>query len=793
MSIRTKLVILLLGFTLGAMVLNALIELRGTYAFGRSVSAQTRAELEERGQRELTELVNSYRKILTSEKRAAELVLLTAAGEAERLLSQADPAPPDGAPSNPQPNPRPAPRPASRPGPQPGPSGVETGDPLFQQDLASRTDQLRPYPSEERSIFWGGGVYDAPLFLVAERSELAHRGEEAHRLARRLLPLVEVYRRFDLAQGEGDGSDVLRYLALENGLTATYPAWDRYPVGFDARQAPWYASAMRLSTLPAHPASEEGPVLWNRLSADPVSGSVVLTGSVALRGPDGAPLGVAAVDIPINRLLEDPTPPGNWGTSAATLLVVPVPPEMTEEERAGFADRVRLRVGEVSKADERLASTGGVMVVADRQQEMAFGGADASAGVMSLSPELLDVERVFALDQQTRDLVAAMLTNDVGTAPLDFRGRRTMWAWGKIDRDTYLAVAVPYARLVAEAETLRAAIAEETRGRLNTTVGVTLGLAVIATLLALVAARRLIRPILELRGVAERISAGDFEARADVRTGDEIQRLGETFNAMVPHLADRLRLQESIRVASRVQQHLLPKGSPVVPGLEIAARSMYCDETGGDYFDFVTRNGAMPAGTIIAVGDVAGHGIDAALLMASARAILRSRAMVDRDLCDLAGAMNQQLFVDSLEGRFMTLYLLEMSEATGALRWVSAGHDPALVYDPESDSFEELGGRDLPLGIEPGWVYSTHERGALATGQVVVVGTDGIWETRNARGELFGKDRLKQVVREHARGPMRALLAAVEAGLVAHRGGAAQQDDITLVVLRMLGEDGAEG
>lgn len=760
MSIRTKLVILLLGFTLGAMVLNALIELRGTAAFGQSVSAQTRAELEQRGERELTELVNGYRRILTAEKRAAELVLLTAAGEAERLLNQPEQA------------------------------LLETGSPpLFQPDLAPRSAQLRPYPSEEGSIFWGGGVYDDQLFLVAEGSELAWRSEDAQRLARRLLPLVEVYRRFDLSQGDDDGSDVLRYMALENGLTATYPAWDRYPVGFDPRQAPWYASAMRLNTQPA---SDEGPVLWNRLSADPVSGRVVLTGSVALRGPDGAPLGVAAVDIAINRLLDDLTPPGNWGTSSATLLVVPVPPQMTEDERTSFADKVRVRVGEVSEADERLASTGGVMVIADRQQEMAFGGADATSGVMSLSPELLEVERVFAEDQATRDLVAAMLTNDVGTAPLEFRGRETMWAWGKIDRDTYLTVAVPYARLIAEAETLRAAIADETRDRLNTTIGVTLGLAVIATLLALLAASRLIRPILELRGVAERISAGDFEARAEVRTGDEIQRLGETFNAMVPHLADRLRLQESIKVASRVQQHLLPKGSPVVPGLEIAARSMYCDETGGDYFDFVPRNGIVPEGTIIAVGDVAGHGIDAALLMASARAILRSRALVDADLCALAGAMNQQLFVDSLEGRFMTLYLLEMNEATGTLRWVSAGHDPALVYDPSDDSFDELGGRDLPLGIEPGWAYSMHERAALAQGQVMVVGTDGIWETRNAEGELFGKDRLKEVVREHARGSMRALQAAVEASLVAHRGAGAQQDDITLVVLRMRGE-GAEG
>jgi sigma-B regulation protein RsbU (phosphoserine phosphatase) len=777
-SIRTKLVILLLGFTLGAMVLNALIELRGTAAFGRSVSAQTRAELEQRGERELTELVNGYRKILTAEKRAAELVLLTAAGEAERLLGQAA---------------------TDRRG-EPRVAGAE-GPALFLGDLAARAGELRGYATEEGSIFWGGGVYDQQLFLVAEGSELARRGAalaqsagraaEAERLASVLMPLVEVYRRFDLSQGDSDGTDVLRYVALENGLTATYPAWDRYPVGFDPRQAPWYASAMRLSTLSAEPAADEGPVLWNRLAADPVSGRVVLTGSVPVRGPAGVPVGVAAVDIPINRLLDDLTPPGNWGTSAATLLVTPIPPEMTAEERAVFEDKVRVRTGEVSEADERLASAGGVMVIADRRQEKAFGGADATAGIMSLAPEILEVERVFADDQATRDLVAAMLTKDVGTAPLEFRGRETMWAWGKIDRDTYLAVAVPYSRLIAEAETLRAAITAETRDRLNTTIGVTVGLAVIATLLALVAASRLIRPILELRGAAERIAAGDFEARADVRTGDEIQRLGETFNAMVPHLADRLRLQESLRVASRVQQHLLPQGSPVVPGLEIAARSMYCDETGGDYFDFVPRNGVVPAGTIIAVGDVAGHGIDAALLMASARAILRSRAMVDADLCALAGAMNQQLFVDSLEGRFMTLYLLEVDEATGAVQWVSAGHDPALVYDPGADSFEELGGRDLPLGIEPGWSYSMHRRGALSAGQVVVLGTDGIWETRNAAGELFGKERLKAIVREHARGAIADLQSAVEASLTRHRGGGAQQDDITLVVLRVVG--GGEG
>jgi sigma-B regulation protein RsbU (phosphoserine phosphatase) len=236
-----------------------------------------------------------------------------------------------------------------------------------------------------------------------------------------------------------------------------------------------------------------------------------------------------------------------------------------------------------------------------------------------------------------------------------------------------------------------------------------------------------------------------------------------------------------------VQQHLLPSCPPEIPGFEIAAASVYCDETGGDYFDFATREVGGEPRTLIAVGDVTGHGIDAALLMASARAILRSRVASSTGLAELAAAMNEQLFVDSLDGRFMTLFLLELDPQGSRIRWVSAGHEPALLYHPDRDEFEDLGGRDIPLGVEAGWRFRPAERKGLEPGQILLMGTDGIWETRDPAGELFGKDRLRQLVRDHAAGPIDGLQAAIEQALMRHRGTRAQEDDITLVVLRATG------
>src|SRR5262249_23938033 len=161
---------------------------------------------------------------------------------------------------------------------------------------------------------------------------------------------------------------------------------------------------------------------------------------------------------------------------------------------------------------------------------------------------------------------------------------------------------------------------------------------------------------------------------------------------------DRLRLRHSLGVAMEVQQRLLPAGAPQVRGLDVAGHSTYCDETGGDYYDFLVLDKAAPDVVLVALGDVMGHGGAAALVMAGVRAVLRDRA-AGGSLAELMSRLNQVIAADHHGDRFMTMHLSVIEGGTRTMRWVSAGHDPAIVFDPSADRFEEVGEGELPLGI----------------------------------------------------------------------------------------------
>jgi sigma-B regulation protein RsbU (phosphoserine phosphatase) len=231
----------------------------------------------------------------------------------------------------------------------------------------------------------------------------------------------------------------------------------------------------------------------------------------------------------------------------------------------------------------------------------------------------------------------------------------------------------------------------------------------------------------------------------------------------------------------------VPKDRLAIEGLQMAGRSDWCDETGGDYYDFFTRrvNGKTCAG--IVVGDVTGHGLPSALLMTTARAFLRERIANRGNTAEIVTDVNRHLVRD-VDGthRFMSMFYCEVDPVDHLLRWTRAGHDPALLYDPAARAFDELAGpgMPLPLGVMEETRYEESVR-AVAAGQIIVIGTDGIWETRNAQGEYFGKNRLMNLVGQSADRPPHAIVADVLQALNAFRGDLAVEDDATLVVVRM--------
>jgi sigma-B regulation protein RsbU (phosphoserine phosphatase) len=146
--------------------------------------------------------------------------------------------------------------------------------------------------------------------------------------------------------------------------------------------------------------------------------------------------------------------------------------------------------------------------------------------------------------------------------------------------------------------------------------------------------------------------------------------------------------------------------------------------------------------------------------------------------------MNDVLAGSARHGMFMTMMLAFIDPQTRSIRWASAGHDPVLVYHPDSDSFDELVGGDIPLGIDPVEGYREFSRTCATPGSTVLIGTDGIWEARSRSGEQFTKHRLRQVMREH-HASARELSEAIMRTLENWTEGTTLQDDVTFVAIKV--------
>jgi sigma-B regulation protein RsbU (phosphoserine phosphatase) len=315
--------------------------------------------------------------------------------------------------------------------------------------------------------------------------------------------------------------------------------------------------------------------------------------------------------------------------------------------------------------------------------------------------------------------------------------------------------------------------------------------------LALRLGRHVIRPLLRLRDHVRRVGGGDLNARLDLHATRELQELSQELNRMSEGLRERIELERSLELAMEVQQSLLPSDVPRVRGFDIAARCRYCDVTGGDYYDFIETGRDGDSRPLVVIGDALGHGISSALLMATARAALRAGARGDDgalSLGDLTTRVNGVLCHGARNGRFMTMLLMLVDPVTRAIRWARAGHEPFVLYHRATDTFGKIAGGGLPLGIEPEMTYDEQRTEALQPGTVIVAATDGLFEAQNPQGDMFGRERIQQVVREAcgagAGASAQSIVDALDAALTKFVAGAKVKDDVTFVVIRAL-EEGA--
>lgn len=278
-------------------------------------------------------------------------------------------------------------------------------------------------------------------------------------------------------------------------------------------------------------------------------------------------------------------------------------------------------------------------------------------------------------------------------------------------------------------------------------------------------------------------AAGDFD--------DFDRQLIQAFAAHAATALERRRLQDeslraqelkqSMEMARRIQRGFLPERLPDIPGYEVAAWWHPAEFVSGDYYDWLD----MPDGrTCFVVGDVSGHGLGPSLIMASLRAMLHvlARTVVDPVRC--VELLAESIAPDLNHSHFVSFLMVSLDPATHEVSFANAGHAPALHFRRGARGFERLQATRLPLGFPGIHVGDVTSRLPMEAGDILILGTDGIVEVRDAAGTMFGTDRLRGIVQDACDRPATQIVAAVRAAVEAFRGHNPPDDDSTLVVVK---------
>ena len=241
---------------------------------------------------------------------------------------------------------------------------------------------------------------------------------------------------------------------------------------------------------------------------------------------------------------------------------------------------------------------------------------------------------------------------------------------------------------------------------------------------------------------------------------------------------ERERIEQDLRVARRIQQASLPKEAPEPEGWQISPFYQPARWVGGDFYDFFELEDGRLG---IVVGDATGHGVPAALVMASARSMLRAVAQASAySPGDALRRVNDPLATDIPSNMFVTCFYAILDPKNGSLTYANAGHD--LPYLHRNGGVEELRARGMPLGLMPGMGYEEKQT-ILEAGQAALLYSDGLVEAHDPKGEMFGFPRLRALVSEHAE--KESLEEALLQELYSFVGeGWEQEDDITLLTLK---------
>ena len=252
---------------------------------------------------------------------------------------------------------------------------------------------------------------------------------------------------------------------------------------------------------------------------------------------------------------------------------------------------------------------------------------------------------------------------------------------------------------------------------------------------------------------------------------------------------EKERIREQLNIARKIQQDLMPAEAPQFDDYDISGINITCDETGGDYYDYFSPEPDKFVN--IVVGDVSGHGIGAALFMATARAHIRASINNMSSILKAMSIINNLLIEDMEKNdHFMTLFVLRLDLESMKIKYISAGHETAIIYRRENKSFIELKSTGLPVGLIEDAEFKEEEH-QLQPGDILFLYTDGIKEAMNKKEELYGYDRIKDILQESSELGVDEIRQKIISDVEEYCSGYPQQDDWTVVIIKVK-EDGSK-
>ncbi len=724
MSIRLRLLIILLVTALTPLVITSLAHQISIRIAEHQLTAIVRKNLDTNARRALQELHQAHVALLQKDTQLTEVLLASQAREIQKALSQCS---------------------------QVTEARVEEDTFGYDPNIALATDAYHPYFQDinDPNITNLHIDYQRQRFFTAPDAN----PNQVKLVLNGMGPLTKVFH--TLYQQAPKGVLWMSTSFQQFKIFTRYPAGQTVRIQQNTRSNP---SPQRRppsrNPNPNRSGSQNRPKRRDRppirIMPDRTTNQWVMVSDTKVSSDDGTITGVTSLARTIPEVFEDVTPPERWGQETEHILIRLDP---NNPDRPSADKLVHNKLVEFDRAKWRQYRR---------------------TPLTSRNTEAFKV------------MIANLLAGQAGTQLMDYNGRQCMWAYQPAELASVAVILiVPYDRITELAATMGKSLIQESMFWLEITTVVLILAAAFATILAFAKARTLTEPISTLIHAGRQLAAGNYEAQVHSMANDELGQLGKVFNDIGPKLQERETLKQSLELARAVQQSLLPKKTPNLQCFDVAGQCLYCDETGGDYYDFIDLSGIHPQKCSIVLGDVSGHGIGTALLMASVRGIMHSE--VKHSACDLVkllNNLNQQVIEDTDDDKFVTLFHGILDDRNRSFTWSSAGHEPAYWYHKDKNAFEELPNTGMPIGIIPDAVFEQAGPLSPKTGDLIIIGTDGIWEARNEYNQFFGKERFCKTIEDHAQDTAQELCAAVIDEVTAFIGPGARTDDITLIVIK---------